>query len=255
MSLKKKLSRQSGAGFRLHALMVKLVSGFVIRTYKIPILRRFYEILYELSLYVILKAFGRYPEVISIYLTGSMANDALRPGYSDIDLMIVTQDVDFSKEFDFLSRFWRTYMRLRIPFPFLIHVLVLSVNDLTACMLQRHFSRLTVDNSSTKKWRLVFGRETLSEAARMRLDLTWPTRYFTLSIEAYLQVLGSFITGQTHNEKMASRLSYLLGMGDDFFLKKSNNRRGNTVPSLLNDSMNSLQCMAWIPASHLLQSR
>ncbi|MBC8555175.1 MAG: nucleotidyltransferase domain-containing protein [Candidatus Brocadiales bacterium] len=239
------MSKYSGAGSRLHAFMIKLVSGFVIRTNKIPILGRLYERLYELSLYLICKAFGRYSEVVSIYLTGSMANDALRPGHSDIDLMVVTRDMDCTKEYDFLTGFWRTYARLRIPFPFLLHVLVLSVNDLTACMLQRHFSRLTVDDSSNnprrgQRWGLVFGRESLAEAAGMRLDLTWPTRYFTLSIEAYLQVLGSYLTDQTHNEKMANRLSYLLGLGDDFFLNKSINHRGETVPSLLSDSMNSL---------------
>lgn len=101
--------------------LLNTIQIFAILTAGLPVFKQIYRLYYKISLKIIVKCFCGLPGIKSIYLKGSMATGKFVPGISDIDLLIVLNNMDASDEQVFLGKFWKRYALLKSFFPQLGH--------------------------------------------------------------------------------------------------------------------------------------
>lgn len=89
--------------------IIDYIHYVVLKTNKIALFKKFYYLIYKLSLKFIVLSLKKLEPIRSIYLEGSLANRRKNfvAGSSDIDLIIITKELTNNEEFIFLSRYVR----------------------------------------------------------------------------------------------------------------------------------------------------
>lgn len=108
----------------------KLIQPCFISLNSFSFFNKFGRLYYHLGLKVFLSSLKHLPEIKSIYVRHSFVSEDWIPWVSDIDLTLVIEDMDVNKEIRFLNKFWRIYRVLNIPFPFINHIDIFSLEEL-----------------------------------------------------------------------------------------------------------------------------
>lgn len=148
----------------IHKVIRKLkdaIQIFVVATNDLPVLKNIYRTLYQISVKIIVKYIKNFPEIKSIYLRGSMATGKFTPGISDIDLLIVLNDIDASAEQEFLGRFWKRYALIKIFFPQLGHIAIFCEHEIDKYLLFQIFVNFSKFYADLYSLRNIYGPYTL----------------------------------------------------------------------------------------------
>ncbi len=106
------------------------LQGLALFLRLIPGVKALYFFWYTLARFLFVRMARSSGSVITIYLRRGGGRAELLPGASDLDFFLVLTGLPAEREMSFLKKFWSSYNRLRLFFPFLGEVLMGEESEL-----------------------------------------------------------------------------------------------------------------------------
>jgi hypothetical protein len=143
---------------------------------------------YNLAIEAFVRLCGKFPEITSAYLRGSLVNMDWVPALSDVDVTIIIDDqLTLVEEYSFLRSFWKAHDQLKRVFPMLGETEIFDGGQF------RIITKFGILGYRSVTWQLIYGEEIRNFNAqvglkRSRVD---PINY---ALQFYL---GPFLRGIT----------------------------------------------------------
>lgn len=147
--------------------VLKSIQFFVLKTNRIWPLSKIYAYFYILARHIIVNIFKQLPPILSIYVKGGIITALDVPGSSDIDLILITKDLNPEKEFLFLKRIYKRFRILNRIFPFFSHYQTLSIKEAKAYF---KLKTLKGENILSPKSKCVYGSNILENKCQVKLS-------------------------------------------------------------------------------------
>lgn len=101
--------------------IIDYIRYFVLKTGTFGFLNKFYLLFYRISLIFIVRGLRKLKTIKAIYLEGSLIQEKsrLKAGSTDIDLIIITEELSIKDELEFIYAYIKKCVNLKKFFPFL----------------------------------------------------------------------------------------------------------------------------------------
>ncbi|MBP7088148.1 MAG: hypothetical protein KBB01_02475 [Candidatus Omnitrophica bacterium] len=147
--------------------VLKSIQFFVLKTNRIWPFNKLYTYSYILARYVIVNIFKKLQQILSIYVKGAVITALDIPGSSDIDLTLITENLNPEKEFLLLKIIYKRFKILNRIFPFFSHYRTLNI---TEARVYSQLKTLKGDNILSSRSKCVYGSNILESKFQVSLD-------------------------------------------------------------------------------------
>src|SRR3989344_1927632 len=138
--------------------IIKITKTTFSKNNHIPLLRKTGISLYKISLNYFIKQIKIFPEISSIYSLTKF-NQEFLPGESDIDLVIIAQDMSTEKEINFLKGYSKKIKQFNSLFPFIQITFLLFEKDFKIYQEIMNKEIFPIGKHPTE-WEFISGKET-----------------------------------------------------------------------------------------------
>lgn len=138
---------------KMSRILKRIIEGFVLGTNGVPAFRKAYEAVYVAGLNLVVSRIKRYKEIKAICSRRSMVSGKWAPGYSDIDLFVLIDEMEPDAEKNFLKSFWKKYNFWKRYLPFLGEVQVSTAGELNDYAMHGDIRALEIKNN----WKILYG--------------------------------------------------------------------------------------------------